>query len=124
MVGMWITCGLAFCGFMKWLRNDRTLAVLLILTGLLAVIGVGGRVPENPHLNSSDGLLGPLAYVASYALLRYAYKAIYRREPTYDRGSWYDREEGRRQNWFDVAVHILPWMIAIAVPFVLTRLLG
>jgi len=124
MVGMWITCGLAFCGFMKWLRNDRTLAVLLILTGLLAVIGVGGRVPENPHLNSSDGLLGPLAYVASYALLRYAYKAIYRREPTYAYQSWYDMEERRRMNGFDLAVHMLPCMIAMAVPVILTRLLG
>ncbi len=41
--------------------------------------------------------LGPFAYVASYASLRYLYKRIFRREPTYSRGSWYDWEEGRRQ---------------------------
>jgi hypothetical protein len=124
MVGMWITCGLAFCGFMKWLRNDRTLAVLLILTGLLAVIGVGGRVPENQRLNTWDGLTGPLAYVASYALLRHAYKSIFRREPTYAYLTWYDLDERRRMNWFDLAVHMLPCMIAMAVPVILTRLLG
>ena len=124
MVGIAITCGLAFCGFMKWLRNDRRLAVLFILTGVLAVIGVVGRVPGNARLNSADGLLGPLAYVASYALLRQAYKSIYRREPTYERASWYDREEGRKQNWFDVTVHILPMLIGMAVPLIVTQMLG
>ncbi len=124
MVGVAITCCLAFCGFMKWLRNDRVLWALLLATAVLAVYGLLERVPENPRLNTWDGLLGPFAYVASYASLRFLYKRILRREPTYMRGSWYDWEEGRRQDWFDVAVHVLPWMIALAVPVLLTRSLG
>ncbi|MEZ4755789.1 MAG: hypothetical protein R2817_03055 [Flavobacteriales bacterium] len=124
MVGIAVTCCLAFCGFMKWLRNDRRLVVLLLLTGVLAVVGITGRMPENPRLNAWDGLLGPFAYVASYASLRYLYKRIFRREPTYCRGSWYDWEEGRRQNWFDVAVHVLPMMIGLGLPVIVTKLLG
>jgi hypothetical protein len=124
MVGIAMTCCLAFCGFMKWLRNDRVLLFLLLLSGVLAIIGVSGRMPENPRLNSWDGILGPFAYVASYASLRYLYKRIFRREPTYIRGSWYDWEEGRRQDWFDVAVHVLPMMIGLSVPIMLTKLLG
>jgi hypothetical protein len=124
MVGIYITCGLAFCGFMKWLRNDRRLALLFILTGLLAVIGIVGRVPGNARLNTSDGLLGPFAYVASYALLRHAYKSIYLREPTYAYRTWYDLEERRRMNWFDLGVHILPYLIGMAVPAIVTHVLG
>ena len=124
MVGIAITCSLAFCGFMKWMRNDRTLAVLFMVTGVLAIIGISGRMPENPRLNSWDGLVGPFAYVASYASLRYLYKRIYRREPTNNRGGRYDQEEGRRQNWLDVAVHVLPMMIGLSVPIMLTKHLG
>jgi hypothetical protein len=124
MVGVAITCCLIFCGFMKWLRNDRLLLVLLLATAAMAVVGVLERVPENPRLNTWDGLLGPFAYVASYASFRYLYKRIFRREPTYIRGSWYDQEEGRRQDWYDVAVHVLPMMIALAVPVILTKILG
>ncbi|MCC7502915.1 MAG: hypothetical protein IT229_10325 [Flavobacteriales bacterium] len=124
MVGIAITCCLAVGGFMKWLRNDRMIAVLLILTGMLAVIGVVYRVPENPRLNTWDGLLGPLAYVASYALLRQAYRSIFQREPTYAYLTWYDWEERRRMNWFDLGVHILPMLIGMAVPAIVTRVLG
>ena len=109
---------------MKWLRNDRVLWALLLATAVLAVYGLLERVPENTRLNTWDGLMGPFAYVASYASLRYLYKHIFHREPTYMRGSWYDWEEGRRQNWFDVAVHVLPMMVALAVPVLLTRSLG
>lgn len=124
MIGVAITCCLAFCGFMKWLRNDRVLLILLLGTAFLAAFGFVGRVPENPRLNTWDGLLGPFAYVASYTSLRYLYKRIFRREPTYMRGSWYDWEEGRRQDWYDVSVHLLPMIIGLAVPVILTKILG
>jgi 4-amino-4-deoxy-L-arabinose transferase-like glycosyltransferase len=123
MVGVAITCCLAFCGFMKWLRNDRVLLVLLLATTVLAMVGILGRVPENPRLNTWDGLLGPFTYVSSYAFLRYMYKRYFHREPTYERSSWYDGEEGRRQYGFDVAVHVLPMMIAFALPVLLTKVL-
>ncbi|WKZ67523.1 MAG: hypothetical protein QY325_06260 [Flavobacteriales bacterium] len=109
---------------MKWLRNDHLLLVLLVSTGALAVVGIIGRVPENLRLNTWDGLLGPFSYVACYASFRYLYKRVFRREPTYNRGAWYDWHEGRSQDWCDVAVHVLPLMIALAVPVLLTTFLG
>ncbi len=124
MVGVTITCCLAFCGLMKWLRNDRVLTALLVVTGVLAIIGIVSRVQENPRLNAWDGLISPFAFMTSFAFLRYAYKAIYRREPTYSYLTWYDLEERRHMNWFDLAVHLLPFLLALAVPVILTRLLG
>ncbi|MEZ4738491.1 MAG: hypothetical protein R2818_03830 [Flavobacteriales bacterium] len=109
---------------MKWLRNDRVILVLLLMSSALAIFGIVRRVPENPRLNTWDGLLGPFAYVASYTLFRYLYERVFRREPTYDRGSWYDREEGRRQDLYDVGVHVLPMLIGLAVPVIMTKLLG
>lgn len=123
MVGVYIVCALAFCGFMKWLRSDRRLLILLLLTSVLAITGVAYRVPGDSRLNDWDGLLGPFFYVVSYGALRYVYKGIYRWEPTYAYLSWYDMEEKRRMNWFDLAVHFLPCLIALAVPVILSELL-
>ncbi|MCB9164911.1 MAG: hypothetical protein H6592_15160 [Flavobacteriales bacterium] len=124
MIGIAITCSLVFCGFMKWLRNDRLLLILVLATAVLAIIGIVGRIPENPRLNTWDGLLGPFAYVGSYALLRHWYKKVFRREPTYQRASWYDHEEGRRLDWYDVTVHVLPMCVGLGVPVIATFILG
>ncbi len=124
MFGFLVTLVLVFCGFMKWLRSDALLWWLLIATIILATIGVINRVPENPRLNSWDGLTGPLVYVSAYALLRWLYKSIYRREPTYMYASRYDWEDRRKLDALDYVVHVGPTLLALFTPAVLTKILG
>ncbi len=109
---------------MKWLRNDTLLCWLFGGSIILAIVGIVNRVPENPRLNSWDGLVGPLVYVSAYALLRWIYKQIYRREPTYIYVSRYDWEDRRKLDTLDYVVHVVPMLLALFTPAVLTRILG
>ncbi len=116
---------LVILGFAKKLRNDTTLIILLVVTGIIGGIGIWIRDPEYeiPKGNEADFLIMPFAYVVAYKLLRKLYKSIYKVEPTYNRSSWYDYEEGRKQNWLDLLVHIAPIIISGLTPLVIGKLL-
>jgi hypothetical protein len=114
---------LAVCASMKLLRNDRLIKRVIISAMLFATVGFFLEI-KGDDIGSGFApavFAAPLVYILSYALLRNLYKALYRVEPTYNRASWYDHEDKRRQNWFDVLVHILRWLLSLAFPFIFFR---
>jgi hypothetical protein len=122
--GLIITGVIAVLGFGKKLRSDKRLAILFVITCMVAIIGLilRNEVVEHKISNPADSLICPLAYVLCYAGLRQIFKAVYKMEPTYQRYSWYDQEEGRKQNVLDVVVHVFPLMVAIFVPAIIRSL--
>ena len=126
IIGLCITGILAVCGFMKLLRSDRTLIILTVLTIPIGVFGLCliGDNTEMVNGNGATTLVSPFIYITSYALLRMLYKRIYKMEPTYERFSWYDAEEGRKQNWLDVTVHILPMLLGFIVPIIIEEIIN
>jgi hypothetical protein len=117
-IGYILTGLLAVLGFMKVLRNDKLIKRIIFIALVFATFGFFIRSKENDiGIGFAPAVFAsPLVYILSYALLRYLYKSFYRVEPTYNRSSWYDDEDGRRQNWLDVLVHVLPMFIAIIFP--------
>jgi hypothetical protein len=124
ITGFILVGAIALLGFGKKLRSDKRLAILFLTTCIVATIGLILRdeVVEHGTGNPAYSLISPLAYVLCYAGLRQIFKAVYKMEPTYQRYSWYDQEEGRKQNVLDVIVHILPLMVAIFVPSIIESL--
>jgi hypothetical protein len=125
IIGLCITGILVVCGFMKLLRSDRTLIVLTILTIPIGVFGLylRGDNTEMVNGNGSTYMISPFVYVTSFALLRMLFKSIYKMEPTYERFSWFDAEEGRKQNWLDVTVHIVPMLLSFVVPILIDKII-
>ena len=116
---------LAVLGFSKKLRDDQLLGFLLLLTGLLAIYPLGKffEDAENQRaIHENSYLLLPFTYLASYGLLRAVYKKMHGREPTYNRASRYDNEEGRYQNWMDYTVFIGPIAISMFLIMILATL--
>ncbi|WP_224490964.1 hypothetical protein [Robertkochia flava] len=116
---------LVVLGFMKLLRSNR---ILLILTPISLVVGLWGMLisgvkTETINGNGAEFLIAPFVYLSSYSLLRMLYKKLYKVEPTYNRFSWYDKEEGRKQNWLDVTVHILPMVLGFFVAPIILAIL-
>jgi hypothetical protein len=105
--------------FYKKLRDNRRLGILLIATSLIAiyacVLKTSGQAFSG-RFRGSDFLFSPFIFVLTYAILRYLYKDVYDREPTYDRTSWYDSDERRYQNFFDVIVFVFPLLFSITFP--------
>jgi uncharacterized membrane protein YfcA len=100
--------------FCKKLRNNKALKIAASVTFPFAVLGVLLKTPEAAMFS------GAFAQIISYAGLRFLFKRKYNFEPTYNRMSWYDNEEGRRQNWFDVIVFVIPLILCFIVPLALT----
>ena len=125
IVGLILTGVLVTCGFMKLLRSNRVLFILTPIAFIIGLYGVliRGAQTEMVNGNGSDFLLAPFVYISSYALLRMLYRKVYKVEPTYERYSWYDAEEGRKQNWLDVTVHILPMMLSFVVPIIVGKII-
>jgi uncharacterized membrane protein len=123
MIAFIITAIIAVCGFMKLLRSNKVLIILLTITFPIAIFGliIRGVNTEMVNGNAADMLLSPFIYVASYALLRLVFKRIYKMEPTYERYSWYS--DGRKQNWLDVIVHVIPLMLSFTLPFLIENIL-
>jgi hypothetical protein len=86
----------------KKLRNGHRLKILSVFSFILAILGLVIKTPEAASFSIS------FFYIISYAFLRYLYLRKYGLEPTYYNYSWYDAEEGRRQNWLDVIVYVVP----------------
>lgn len=122
--GLIVTGIIALLGFGKKLRSNKRLAILFVITSIVAIVGLILRndVVEQRISNPADSLISPLAYVLCYAGLRQMFKAVYKMEPTYQRYRWYDKEDGRKQNVLDVLVHIFPLMVAVFVPFIIGSL--
>jgi hypothetical protein len=115
--GLIVTGIYACLGFYKLLRKRKWTNRLLIIAGVLASFQLLLSIIKDsltaPIL--SDTLYGPITYMASYLLLRKVYMRIYKVEPTYNYGAWYDPADKRRQNWLDILVHVLPFLISITV---------
>ena len=126
LIGLGLLGAVAIAGFYKKLRDNKVILMLLFPALLLAAFGLLIRSPElqQKGANSADFFISPLIYLLSYGTLRHIYKKQYGVEPTYNRSSWYDPEEGRKQNGFDVLVFILPVFIAAIFPVLITSLLN
>lgn len=125
IIGLGFTTLISVMGFMKLFRSNKTIQILLVITVLIGMIGIYFRtnLTELPHGNAADSLWGPFVYIALYGILRYLYIQIYKREPTYNKSSWYDPEDGRRQNWLDVAVYIIPMISSIGIPIIIHEMI-
>lgn len=114
---------LIFLGFVgaKKIRQKSYCTVFLIFAAIYCLIGVFLRSDsyQLPNINGADSFFSPLAYLLSYLLLRKVYLRVYKIEPTYYRTSWYDPNEGREQNWFDLLVYVTPIFIALLVPLII-----
>lgn len=100
----------------RYLRNNKSLKIAALVTLPLAVLGLLLETPEAAMFS------GAFVQVVSYGSLRFLFKRKYNFEPTYNRMSWYDDKEGRRQNWFDVIVFVVPLILSFIVPLALTIL--
>jgi hypothetical protein len=111
-------------GFYKKLRDNKTLLILHFITFVVAIYAIVLKTEGQPftgRFRNSDFLFAPFIYVFIYGLLRMLYKDMYQREPTYNRSSWYDEEEGRNQNIFDVIVFIFPLLFSLLSPVLLNQ---
>lgn len=97
----------------KKLRNYNSIRLVLLITFAISLLSIFIRTPEAAMLS------GAFVYTACYAALRYLFKPKYQMEPTYYRSSWYDPDEGRMQNWFDVVVFVVPLFLSFMIPFAL-----
>jgi hypothetical protein len=121
IIGYSLTGIVFLMGVYKKLRNIFIIMVSLVACIIIAIIGFLIRSERTDMVagNAADSFFGPLIYIITFAFLRFIYKKKYSVEPTYNRSSWYDYEEGRRQNWLDVVVHILPLLLAIVLPLLI-----
>lgn len=121
IIGYLMTTTLAVFGFMKMLRDDRVIKTVTTISVLIALVGLLIRNDQTKDLagNSADSFFGPLIYIVSYALLRFVYKRKFHVEPTYDRNSMFDKADGRRQNWLDITVHVLPFFLSLIIPLLI-----
>jgi hypothetical protein len=102
-------------GFSKKLRDNKRVIIILILTSLVSIYPIFLKIqglPFSGHSRGSDFLFAPFIYMLTYGLLRWLYKRVYNREPTYYRAAWYDPEEHRKQNVFDVVVYVIPLLFS------------
>lgn len=109
--------------YFKMLRDNKRLIILLLVASLFAVYAFILRENGQPfsgRYRGSNFLFSPFLYVLSYGILRYLYKDTYKREPTYDRHSWHDVDEGRDQNVFDVIVFVFPLFFSVLFPFLIS----
>jgi len=83
------------------------------ITFLIAMLGWFIKVPE------AGMLTGGLSYIICYAGLRHVYIRKYSIEPTYNRISWFDPDDGRRQNWLDVVVFVIPLLLSFIIPLMI-----
>jgi hypothetical protein len=120
-IGYFFTAALWFAGFSKMLRSENVIKIVLVLAVVLAIFGVLLRNPQTKMTlgNAADTFFGPLIYILTYAFFRFTYRKKYGVEPTYNRASWYDPQEGREQNLFDLVVFIIPMVLSILVPLLL-----
>lgn len=125
IIGLGASGTLAIYGYLKMLRSDKLLFILTVLSAIFGIIGLGLRseATEMVNGNGATAMISPFVYIVSYAMLRWIYKKIYKMEPTYNRSSWYDHEEGRKQNWLDVIVHIIPMILCWVVPILIDEIL-
>jgi hypothetical protein len=98
----------------KKLRSDRFIRYLALITFGFAVSGIVIRVPESAFFASA------FIYLISYAVLRKFYINKYKVEPTYNRSSWYDPEEGRQQNGLDVITFVAPIFLSFILSLALS----
>lgn len=120
-----LLCGiLSFMGMFKHLRNNQTIQTLLIISAFYGFVSIFIHVfiVWMDDL-SSYSFWNPFVYIALYGVLRYLNISIYHREPTYNKASWYDPSEGRKQNTLDVLVHLLPMGVSLIFPFLVKKLM-
>ena len=98
----------------KKLRDNKSLKIAASITFPIAVLGLLLKTPEAAMFS------GAFVQIISYAGLRFLFKRKYNFEPTYNRMSWYDDEDGRRQNWLDVIVFVIPLISSFILPLALT----
>ncbi|HTL80073.1 MAG TPA: hypothetical protein VL651_00135 [Bacteroidia bacterium] len=124
-LGLTPTAAMLLAASYRRLRNDRIVFVLIILCVSLAIWGIYLRSPEFEMKggNAADSLYSPLIYILTYATLRYLFKKKYGFEPTYYKHSWYDPVEKRDQNWFDIVVLMLPFLLAVFIPAIIHLLM-
>ena len=124
VVGMALTIIVASAGLMKAYRNNKVIIVMLVVTAIIAIVGVFLMAPATmtDRATKSEWFFSPIIFISSYALLRRVYKKKYSREPTYNRTALYDAEEGRNQNSFDVVVHVLPLVFSIVLPIIISSM--
>ena len=108
----------------KLMRSKKIFIIAFTISLITAITGF--IISSNKNVlripNSYDFLYVPIVYMICYNLLRLLYIKIYNREPTYNRSSWYDPEDGRRQNWLDVIVYVIPIFVSLGFPIILTAL--
>lgn len=123
-LGLGATCVVGVLTSYKLMRNNKVLIGLMIVSLGMAISQVILSINENTFKRAtlSDALYSPLVYVISYNSLRYVYIRMYGLEPTYNRMSWYDPKDGRRQNWFAVVVYVAPLFLSLGFPILLAIL--
>lgn len=109
-------------GISKKLRSDKRILIALIASVVITIIGciIYSDNYKMTGMNASNIYFGPLIYMITYSTLRYIYKKKYNQEPTYNKSSWYDYEEGREQYWLDLVVYISPIFLSVLIPIVIS----
>jgi hypothetical protein len=105
---------------LKLMRNNKVrmscMGLGLMMSGTQIILAIHEHTFT--RVTNSDALHMPLFYLTVYNCLRYAYIKVYGVEPTYNKASWYDPKDGRKQNWFDVVVFFIPLLLSLGfVPF-------
>jgi hypothetical protein len=123
-LGLGTTCIIGVLTSNKLMRNNKVLVGLLIVSIAMTISQIVLSIHEKTFKRAtlSDALYSPLVYVIFYNCLRHAYLRIFGIEPTYNRMSWYDPEDGRKQNWLDVIVYITPFFLSLGFPILLAIL--
>lgn len=104
-------------------RSSKRIKYALMITGVLALIGLVIRSPsyQLKGANVADTLLSPFICILLYAIARYVFLKIYKREPTMrdDIFEGIDDDTGRKISSADIIVHLIPFFISIFFPFII-----
>ena len=110
-------------GFLKILRNNKRLKILMIFSVGLLIFSfwlLNNDIKLENGISVSYIYISPIIYVLTFSILRRRFLKKYNFEPTYNWISWYDKEDERNQNWDDVFVHIVPFGLSFIIPIILS----
>ncbi len=102
----------------NFLRNDKRIfkvILFLIMIFLTELLLIKFQFIELNNFDSIYLIITPMVYIITYFILRKIFIYLYGMEPTYNRSSWFDYSEGRRQNGGDMMVFFIPLILAVTV---------
>jgi len=121
-IGYW---GILFISvFWGILRKDKYLIFQFIMSLVALYYGFKYyplELQTHGNKNAAGFLFSPILFVTTYALLRIAYKRIYKFEPDLEAYSKYSSRDKRGLNFLDYVTSVTPMVLSIGIGLYLSN---